>query len=184
MRTTLPRMMRCAGFGPGAARIACVAALMAGLSVPAAAQTTGCTLTDRSDPPGRVLTCPDGLTIRTEPGSALSLIDRNRDGRPEGARLDAKGALIELPPGRKGGFQILTPHAIAAVRGTVWAVDVSAGQTSVFVERGQVAVRRPGGAAVVLSAGDGVDVKGRSGPLKVVRWGQPRAAALLARFGR
>ncbi|MFE1598977.1 FecR domain-containing protein [Methylobacterium sp. ID0610] len=164
-------------------RLALAAALTAGLAAPAGAQTAGCTIEARSDPPGQVLTCGGGLTIRTEPGTALGLIDRNRDGRPEGARLRAKGALIALPPGQ-GGFQVLTPHAIAAVRGTIWAVDVSAGQTSVFVERGRVAVRRPGGPAVLLAEGDGVDVKRGTGPLRVVRWAPARAAALLARFGR
>ncbi|AWN40438.1 FecR domain-containing protein [Methylobacterium durans] len=148
---------------------------------PVSAQTQGCILAQRSDPPGQVLTCRDGLVIRTEPGSALSLSDRNRDGIPEAARLDAKGTLIQAPPGR-GGFQIRTPHAVAVVRGTVWAVDVTEEQTSVFVETGRVAVRRPGGRPVELGAGDGVDVKPGQNPLVVKRWSAARAAALLARF--
>ena len=157
------------------------AAVFAVGTLGASAQTSGCTLTQRSDPPGQVLACRDGLTIRTEPGSALSLSDRNRDGIPEAARLDGRGALIEAPPGR-GGFQIQTPHAVAVVRGTVWAVDVTEERTSVFVERGRVAVRRPGGRPVELAAGDGVDVAPGTEPLVVKRWAPARAAALLARF--
>lgn len=145
------------------------------------AQTTGCTTTERSDPPGRVLTCPGGLVIRAEADSSFSLVEK--DGRPVAANLGAKALLIELPPSKRG-FQILTPHAIAAVRGTVWAVDVGAGQTSVFVRRGKVAVRRPSGRAVVLGAGDGVDVSAGGGDLSVTRWKPARVAALLARFGR
>src|SRR5215204_4369621 len=49
-------------------------------------------------------------------------------------RIDPEGGR----PGRRSGFQVLTPHAIASVRGTIYAVDVSAGQTSVFVAQGRV----------------------------------------------
>ena len=37
---------------------------------------------------------------------------------------------------RRRCFEVITPQAIAAVRGTTWAVDVAAGKTSVFVEKG------------------------------------------------
>jgi ferric-dicitrate binding protein FerR (iron transport regulator) len=148
------------------------------------AKTPGCAVRTLADPPPRqVLSCADGLTITAESTTAYSLIDRNRDGRPEGAELTGRALLVDGPP-RRGGFQILTPHAIAAVRGTVWAIDVTAERTSVFVREGVVAVRRPQGRAVTLRAGDGVDVDAGEGPLEVRQWGQARAAALLARFGR
>jgi ferric-dicitrate binding protein FerR (iron transport regulator) len=70
------------------------------------------------------------------------------------------------------------------VRGTIYAVDVQAGRTSVFVARGRVAVQhREPSPSVILGAGQGVDVvPGR--PLDVKTWGAERAAGLLARFGR
>ena len=79
---------------------------------------------------------------------------------------------------------MLTPHAIASVRGTIYAVDVQGGRTSVFVARGRVAVRiasppRPS----MLGAGQGVDVVPGQ-PLDVKTWGAERAAGMLARFGR
>lgn len=151
------------------------------------AQTRGCSMTPYTDPPREVLACPDGLTITAERGAAYRLLDRNRDGRPDAAELTNRGLLIDVPPGRRGGFQILTPHAIASVRGTVWAVDVGADRSSVFVREGAVAVSRREGRAtapVVLGPGDGVDVEDVPGPLTVTKWGTQRAAGLLARFGR
>lgn len=161
---------------------ACLAAACLAASA-AQAQTRGCTRADTAAPPGQAIVCADGLTIRAERDSAFRLLDRDGDGRPDAARLDGRALLVASPP-RGGGFQILTPHAIAAVRGTVWAVDVAPGRTSVFVRRGRVAVRRPGGRSVTLGAGDGVDVEARSGPLAVTRWPPERVSALLARFGR
>jgi ferric-dicitrate binding protein FerR (iron transport regulator) len=97
--------------------------------------------------------------------------------------LESRGLLIESPP-RRGMFQILTPHAIATVRGTVWAVDVSPARSSVFVREGAVDVRRRHGEeTVTLRGGDGVDVDDVTG-LEVKRWSAERAARLLARFGR
>ena len=80
---------------------------------------------------------------------------------------------------------MITPQAIAAVRGTKWAVDVGSGKTSVFVVSGSVGVRRPStGGEVVLRHGDGVDVERGNTPLQVKHWGAPRVAALMARFGQ
>lgn len=146
----------------------------------------GCTSTTYTDPPREVLDCAGGTRITAEPGAAYRLIDRNRDGRPDAAELTAKALLIEYARRPRGGFQVLTPHAVAAVRGTTWAVDVSGTGTAVFVEAGRVAVSRAGGgAAAVLKAGDGVDVApGERGPLAVKAWGAPRRERLMARLGR
>jgi ferric-dicitrate binding protein FerR (iron transport regulator) len=167
--------------------LAAALALAAGLPTGAAlaqAGPRGCALQPRADPPGQVLVCADGLSIAFEAGTEARLVDGNRDGRPERAELLGKALLVETPPGRTRPFQILTPHAIASVRGTVWAVDVADERSSVFVARGAVAVRRPGRPAVTLRAGDGVDVTAADAPLEVRRWPPERAAALLARFGR
>jgi ferric-dicitrate binding protein FerR (iron transport regulator) len=167
-------------------RYAGAAAALAGALVAssaASAQSSACTITTYTDPPREVLRCGAGLSITAERGSDYRLIDRDRDGRPEGAELRARGLLIESAP-RKGGFQILTPHAIASVRGTIWAADVGPARTSVFVREGSVAVRRRATPeAATLRAGDGIDVES-AGPLQVKRWSAERAAHLLARFGR
>lgn len=63
-------------------------------------------------------------------------------------------------------------------------MDVTANETAVFVEEGLVWVRQIGSVdSAVLSAGDGVDVAPGE-PVVVRRWGAPRVAELLGRFGR
>ena len=100
--------------------------------------------------------------------------------------LCARALFVDQPvrSGRQG-FQILTPQAIAAVRGTQWLADVAGERTSVFVVTGRVLVRRASTSrGVVLGPGQGVDVDPGTAPLTVRRWPAARAAALLARFGR
>jgi ferric-dicitrate binding protein FerR (iron transport regulator) len=146
-------------------------------------QRSGCTLATYTDPPRQVLRCRDGLEVSAESAADYSLINGPR-GRPVGARLQNKGLFIDLSPGRPGGFQISTPHAVASVRGTRWAVDVNPERTSVFVRDGSVDVRRQGSMDFVrLRAGDGVDVEAGQEPLRLTRWSTERAALLLGRFG-
>jgi ferric-dicitrate binding protein FerR (iron transport regulator) len=161
-----------------------VAVLLAGSS--AAYSQAGCAVTAHADPPRQVIRCGPDLTITAERGSAYRLVDRDGDGKPEAAELTSGGLFIEASPKRRSTpFQILTPHAVAAVRGTVWAVDVGAARTSVFVRQGAVGVARAGQPiSVVLKAGDGVDVEPGQAPLEVKRWSPERAGRLLARFGR
>jgi ferric-dicitrate binding protein FerR (iron transport regulator) len=150
----------------------------------ASAQPAGCTLQHVGQQD--VLHCADDLVITKEAGASLALEDRNDDGKPDAAKLDSKAVLVDLPR-RDGatGFEVITPQAIAAVRGTRWAVDVKPGMTSVFVIRGQVDVSRPAGdESVVLGPGEGVDVKADGSGLTVKRWPAKRVAALLARLGR
>lgn len=150
----------------------------------ALAQAAGCTLTRAAD--GRqVFACPGGVKVTAERGASFKLNDRNGDGSPDSASLSRKAILVDVDSAsHAGGFQVVTPQAIAAVRGTQWAVDVAGGTTSVLVVRGRVAVRRPAGGSVVLSPGEGVDVTRGSAALVVRRWPGARAAALLARLGQ
>lgn len=152
-------------------------------SLPAAAQA-GCTVTSLTDPPREILRCRGILTIEAEQAARYRLVADPQSGLPKAADVDARAVLIEIQPGRRGGFQVLTPHAIASVRGTIYAVDVQNGRTSVFVVRGRVAVaQRDASRPVLLKAGEGVDVvPGRA--LEVTAWARERAAGLLARFGR
>jgi hypothetical protein len=161
------------------------AALAVMSSSPAVAQTAGCELRRFQDPAREVLTCSGDITITAEADTQFELQDRNGDGGPDAVSLQGKALLLETPAGSTGnGFEVVTPQAIAAVRGTKWAVDVADGKTSVFVVDGRVAVsRETGGTGVELGPGEGVDVEAGTAPLTVRQWGAARVAALLARFG-
>lgn len=133
----------------------------------------------------QTLRCEKAITIVVENGAKFELRDRNRDGNVDSVELSNKALLLEVPkkPGRNR-FEVVTPQAIAAVRGTKWAVDAADGKTSVFVVNGSVRVARSAGrGSVVLGAGDGVDVE-TTGDLTVKRWAPARVAALMARLGQ
>ncbi|MEP7455735.1 FecR domain-containing protein [Phyllobacterium sp. SB3] len=153
-------------------------------SAPAQSSRPSCVLIQIGGTSRQVLKCGDGLTITPERGAKYTLLDRNRDGKVDAARLQSKAILLDAPK-LPSGFEVITPQAIAAVRGTKWAVDTSAGTTAVFVIRGAVEVSRPqAGKGVVLRPGEGVDVDNGSGSLVVKRWPAARASALLARLGQ
>jgi ferric-dicitrate binding protein FerR (iron transport regulator) len=134
----------------------------------------------------QTLQCDGGVTIVAENGAQYTLRDSDRDGRVDTVELSSKALLLEVQgkPGRKT-FRVNTPQAIAAVRGTRWAVDAAEGKTAVFVVHGRVNVgrRTSGGRSVVLGPGEGVDVEA-SGPLAVKRWAPARVSALMARLGQ
>ena len=153
----------------------------------AVAQSGGCLLQRIAGTTRQVMRCADGVTITAEGGARFNIVDSNRDGRPDAVSLRNRAVLVDVDRTlRTEGFRVVTPQAIAAVRGTRWAVDVKNGTTSVFVVRGRVAVGRTASRpTVVLSVGEGVDVvQGSSEPLTVRRWPPARAAALLARLGQ
>jgi ferric-dicitrate binding protein FerR (iron transport regulator) len=162
--------------------IACSSLLL--LTADAAAQPAklGCTSAPTAQGT-QTLHCPTAIVA--ESGAKFELRDRNRDGRVDSVELSNKALLLEVPkqPGR-AKFDVVTPQAIAAVRGTKWAVDAEGAKTSVFVVNGSVSVARPAGrGSVVLGAGDGVDVE-PSGELIVKRWPPARVTALMARLGQ
>ena len=158
----------------------------AGLDAASAQQaTTGCA-SEQKPNAAQTLRCRDGLIIVAEDGAKFTLQSHGKSGDVDGVDLQSKALMVDAPKQKgKQRFQVITPQAIAAVRGTKWAVDAQEARTSVLVLRGQVAVRRPGGGKqVVLGPGEGVDVDGSAEPLVVKRWGQPRVDALLARLGQ
>lgn len=165
----------------------CALALSSSLTGFAAAQpgaNAGCTASP-SAAGTQVWRCGNSITIVSENGARFELKDANRDGHIDSVELSSRALLIEVPK-KPGGspFKVLTPQAIAAVRGTKWAVDVADAKTSVFVADGRVGVsRRARGRGVVLGPGEGVDVEA-TGPLTVKTWGQPRVDALMARLGQ
>jgi ferric-dicitrate binding protein FerR (iron transport regulator) len=149
---------------------------------PAVAQVPGCTSAPASSGPAReILHCPGGFTIEVEQGAQFHRLDQG--GVPSSTELNGGAVLIDHSGRAREKFQILTPQAVASVRGTTFIVDVPFGRTSVFVVHGTVSVaRRSGRESVLLWRGYGVDVDNE--PLVRKRWAPARAAALLARFGR
>jgi hypothetical protein len=148
---------------------------------PAYAQSiAGCRVTALSDPPREVLRCGSGLTIEAEKSAQYRMLDQNK------LEVTSRAVLIDVPPGRRGGFQVLTPHAIASVRGTLYVVDVKEEktETDVFVSRGKVGVRnRSTSESATLGPGEGSDViPGK--PLDAHVWAAERVQKLMARFGR
>jgi len=146
----------------------------------------GCILEQVGGTQRKILRCPPGITITSETGARFTLLDRDRNGIVDAATLVSKAIIVDAPQdGAAAGFEVLTPQAIAAVRGTRWAVDVAGTRTSVFVVRGRVHVERlDGHHPVSLGVGQGVDVDPGSGPLTVKRWSRARANALLERLGQ
>jgi hypothetical protein len=178
------------------ARMTCMAfmcttvGISAALGVGAASAqpaTMGCK-SEQSPGAVQTLRCRGDVIIVAEDGAKFTLQSHDKSGDADAVDLQSKALLVDAPTRQKAKnrFQVITPQAIAAVRGTKWAVDVQETRTSVLVLRGQVAVRRPAGAGqVLLGPGEGVDVdRGSTEPLPVKRWGQPRVDALLARLGQ
>lgn len=152
---------------------------------PAYAQSDSCLLRpDKHNPSEQILRCGTELDIRSAPNTVYRPIDTGSGRPPASVQLDSGALLIKFHPAtRPRGFQILTPQAIASVRGTTWTVEAKPGKTSVFVLMGAVGVARANAVdAVVLRPGQGVDVGSGGGPLKVIRWSPKRIRALLAQF--
>ncbi|MDE3175337.1 MAG: FecR domain-containing protein [Pseudomonadota bacterium] len=146
-----------------------------------------CALAPDPDHAGaRMLQCGAAVTAHLAEGTIARPVGGNKANPPRALRLSQGAVLIEFQP-QPGAetFQILTPEAIAAVRGTNWAVEIERGKTSVFVVNGQVEVQaRRSGATATLGAGEGVDVTRSTKALEVKHWPEPRVRKLLARFGR
>jgi len=152
----------------------------------ALAQADVCVLTpDKHSPNDMILHCGATLTVRPAPGTFYHPLDFGSGRSLSAVQLDSGALLIEFhPTNKRRNFQILTPQAIASVRGTRWAMEVKPGQSSTVVLQGAVQVARANtAAAVVLRSGQGVDVTDAAGPLQVKRWAPERVKALLARFG-
>lgn len=151
------------------------------------AQTGGCNLLpDDRDPSVQILRCGEDLTIRIAANTDYQLMQSQGRALPNRAQLRSGALMVDFKPStRQRNFQILTPHAIAAVRGTVWAVEVKPEQSSTLAVSGSVQVTRANGSrGVTLTAGEGADVTAGTGPITVKRWGEPRVKALLARFAQ
>ena len=153
---------------------------------PADAQTiAGCTPRTLADPPRTVFECAGGIVVEAEAAARIGLA-APAEGAPQSQTLEVEGgaALFRFTPGERS-FQIRTPHAIASVRGTVYAVDVTPEKTALFVQEGRVHVRRrQGRGSVTLRARRGVEVGPGRSRLVARRWSEPRIRALLSRLGQ
>lgn len=137
------------------------------------------------DPSEKMLQCGPELMVRPVHGTSFHPIYKTGQQLPAAIRLDNGALLIEFHPDRQPvEFQILTPLAIAAVRGTKWAMEVSAKRTSTVVLEGAVVVtNRHLNQYVVLTGGRGVDISEGDTSLTQKQWGEARIRALLSRFG-
>jgi ferric-dicitrate binding protein FerR (iron transport regulator) len=178
--------------GSRATLVALTSALIAigsGALAPALGQPAGCTLVaDDRNPKEKMLRCGDALTIRAAANSKYQLTGESGQAPPMEVRLESGALLIDFKPGERArNFQILTPHAIAAVRGTRYAVEVTPARSSTLVLEGEVEVSRVGDrqrTARRLGVTQGTDVTAKPGPVVVQRWSKKRVDALLARFGQ
>jgi hypothetical protein len=167
-----------------------VATALIGSTLPgskfALAAGSACALVpSESDPSEKILQCGQALTVRPAHGTSYQPIYKSGQQLPAAIRLDNGALLIEFhPDSQQIEFQILTPLAIAAVRGTKWAMEVSAKRTSTLVLEGAVAVTsRRLNQYVILTEGRGVDISEGDASLTQKQWGEARVRALLSRFG-
>ena len=164
-----------------AARLLCcaVASLASWTGVgSAAAQSDACILSpDKNHPNEQILRCGAELTITPAPGTVYRAAAAGEDGLPASVQLDSGALLIEFHSKRRQEFQILTPQAIASVRGTKWAMEVKPGQTSTLVLLGQVTVARKDEATpVVAGPGRGVEAAASRRRRSGSRNGRPTAS--------
>jgi FecR protein len=138
-------------------------------------------------PSEKILQCggAEALTVRAAPGTRYQPLYKKGDPIPAAIRLDDGALLIEFQQSlQRRDFQILTPLAIAAVRGTKWAVDVTKARTSVLVLSDAVGVtNRRLNQYVIVTEGEGVDITPTDTSTVQKRWAEARVRALLARFG-
>ena len=138
-------------------------------------------------PSEKILQCggAEALTVRGAQGTRYRMLYTKGDPVPAAIRLDDGALLIEFQRSLwRQDFQILTPLAIAAVRGTKWAVEVTRARTSVLVLSDTVGVtHRRLNQYVILTEGEGVDITPTDTSTVQKRWAEARVRALLARFG-
>ena len=113
--------------------------LVAAIAGPLPAWAAGaCALVPNGRLPSQmILQCGQTLTVRPTPGTSYQPLYKKGDPLPVAIRLNDGALLVEFHPAKpREKFQILTPLAIAAVRGTKWAMDVTKAQTSTLVVTG------------------------------------------------
>jgi hypothetical protein len=172
----------------GVVIIAAASFMSAIAGLPPAQAAGACALIPNDKTPSeKMLQCggAEALTVRAAPGTRYRMVYTKGDPVPAAIRLDDGALLIEFQRSLwRQDFQILTPLAIAAVRGTKWAVEVTRARTSVLVLSDTVGVtNRRLNQYVILTEGEGVDITPTDTSTVQKRWGEAKVRALLARFG-
>jgi ferric-dicitrate binding protein FerR (iron transport regulator) len=169
------------------ATLVAAALFAAAIAGPGSAHAAGvCALVpNQRAPTEKILQCGESLTVHPAPGARYRPLYKKGDPLPVGIRLDDGALLIEFQRSMwREDFQILTPLAIAAVRGTKWAVDVAKARTSVLVLDGAVGVtNRRLNQYVIVTEGEGVDITPIDTSTVQKTWGYARVRTLLSRFG-
>ena len=95
-----------------------------GVDAASAQQTSmGCT-SEQKPNAAQTLRCRGDLIIVAEDGAKFTLQSHDKSGDVDAVDLQSKAVLVDAPKQKaKRRFQVITPQAIAAVRGTKWAVD-------------------------------------------------------------
>jgi hypothetical protein len=183
----MSKSSRTAGRNRVGATLVAAALFVAAIAGPGSPRAAGvCALVPNQRAPSeKILQCGETLTVHPAPGARYRPLYKKGDPLPVGIRLDDGALLIEFHPASpQEKFQILTPLAIAAVRGTKWAMEVTSARTSTLVLAGAVAVtNRRLNEYVVLTEGQGVDITPADTSMVQKRWGEARVRALLSRFG-
>lgn len=163
---------------------------------PAAGQTV-CRLEATPGQPDRqVLQCGDTVQVEGAPGARFQPVNRDSDPLPEAVEVE-EGRILARVHGRNPAtsvgtqrpppfeFQIRTPHAVASVRGTVWAVGVEGARTSIYVKDGSVRIERTlDDNAATMVCNEGVDIAaGERGELVPHEWARSRSDLFLEPFG-
>lgn len=146
---------------------------------------------------------PGRLRLRFEDGSVLVLSDRSElrleryEQPPGGARQASLWLQLGLigqtvRPQAGGSWQVRTPSAVTAVRGTEFVVEVDSRQkTAVHVQSGEVAVEPLGGLRLrgasppsrrLNEARQGTDCDPEQGCSEVKAWSEQRVQALRERL--
>jgi hypothetical protein len=95
-----------------------------------------------------------------------------------------EGILRFITQPAPGGYeyQVRTPTAVASVRSTEWIVDAGAGNTAVFAIAGSVEVNSArGNDVVLLTPGQGTDVRSGASPTPPAVWAAVRVQGVLER---
>ncbi|HEY8008984.1 MAG TPA: FecR family protein [Methylocella sp.] len=121
-----------------------------------------------------------GQATRLRLGANAKLkIDRFIAGRDAEVTLDKGAAVIERTKGAEPKFEVKTPYALLAARGTEFFAGPSKGVFGVFVKSGIVDVKM-GRGTVRLKAGEGTDFAAPGDPPSPVKkWAPARVDAAM-----
>lgn len=116
----------------------------------------------------------DGSTTRLAPATSYTVreLHRLRGARQIVGHLEVGQTWHRVTRASESGsrFEVATANAVAAVRGTVFAVQCTAGgPCSVEVVSGRVEVREPEGVVVAVSPGERIELKPRSTPRRAAK---------------